>query len=61
MIQQLKERFVSCELSSQKVQVLTVLPKSWSIRKIEQEFSASNPNPIITTDLLRFYTALAVR
>ena len=42
MIQQLKERFVSCELASQNVQVLTVLPKSWSIRKIEQEFGVES-------------------
>ena len=25
--------------------MLTVLPKSWSLRKIEQEFGASNSNP----------------
>jgi hypothetical protein len=27
---------------SEQVQVLTVLPKSWSIRKIENQFHASN-------------------
>jgi len=42
MIYQLKEKFRSCTSRSEKVQVLTVLPKSWSIRKIEKEFSATN-------------------
>jgi hypothetical protein len=27
---------------SQKVQILTILPKSWSLRKIQQHFKASN-------------------
>ena len=36
-IAQLKERF-----STEKVQILTVLPQSWSIRKIQSEFGAPN-------------------
>jgi hypothetical protein len=42
MISQLKEKFKLCTLSSEKLQVLTVLPKSWSIKKTEQEFQVSN-------------------
>lgn len=42
MIEQLKQKFHSCVKQSEKVQVLTVLPKSWSMRRIEDEFAASN-------------------
>ena len=42
IIEQLKEKFHSSTDRSQKVQILTVLPKSWSIRKAEEEFAASN-------------------
>lgn len=37
-----KEKFHSAPENSVKVQVLTVLPKSWSISKIQAEFGASN-------------------
>jgi len=42
MIHQLKEKFRSCTNRSEKVQGLTVLPKSWSNKKIELEFGATN-------------------
>jgi len=42
MINQLKAKFSVCTLASDKIQVLTVLPKSWSIRKTVEEFHASN-------------------
>lgn len=42
IIDQLKEKFKLCMKTSEKVQILTVLPKSWSIRKIENEFETSN-------------------
>lgn len=42
VIKQLKEKFQETTMRSEKVQVLTVLPKSWSIRKVEDEFGASN-------------------
>lgn len=42
IIKQLKEKFHSTSENSVKVQVLTALPKSWSIRKIQTEFEASN-------------------
>ena len=42
IIQQLKEKFQSTTNRADKLQVLTVLPKSWSIRKIEKEFGATN-------------------
>ena len=39
IIQQLKEKFQS---TSERTQILMVLPKSWSIRRIESEFGVSN-------------------
>ena len=42
IIEQLKEKFHLSTDRSQKVQILTVLPKSWSIRKVEEEFGVSN-------------------
>jgi GH43 family beta-xylosidase len=38
----LEEKFNITGKKSEKVQILTVFPKSWSIRKTEQEFKASN-------------------
>ena len=42
IIGQLKEKFHASEDKSQKVQILTVLPKSWSVIKVQEEFAASN-------------------
>ena len=42
MIQQLKEKFETLTNTSEKLQLLTVLPKSWSVKKIEEEFHVSN-------------------
>ena len=42
MIAQLKDKFNMSTKKSEKVQVLMVLPKSWSIRKIVDQFQASN-------------------
>lgn len=42
MIQQLKEKFQTTTQRSEQLQILTVLPKSWSLKKIEQEFNVSN-------------------
>ena len=41
MIQQLKEKFRETKRRSEQVQVLTVLPKSWSLKKVQQEFGVS--------------------
>jgi len=41
MINQLKDKFKSCKLRSEKIQVLTVLPKSWTRRKVVEEFQVS--------------------
>lgn len=41
IIAQLKEKFHTAD-RSEKVRILTVLPRSWSIRKIQTEFGASN-------------------
>ena len=40
IILQLKEK--STATRSEKLQILTIVPKSWSLRKIESEFGASN-------------------
>ena len=41
IITQLKEKCSMAE-RSEKIQILTVLPKSWSIRRIQKEFGVSN-------------------
>ena len=41
MIQQLKEKFRETKRRSEQVQVLTVLPKSWSVKKVQQELGVS--------------------
>ena len=42
MITQLKDKFDNVTKGSDKVLVLTVLPKSWTIKKVQEEFGASN-------------------
>ena len=42
IITQLKEKLHSTDERSEKVKILTVLPKSWCVRKIVKEFGASN-------------------
>ncbi len=42
IIRQLKDKFQSTTEKSEKVQILTVLPKSWTVRKVQSEFGASN-------------------
>ena len=42
MITQLKDKFESATKSSEKVLGLIVLPKNWTIRKVQEEFGASN-------------------
>ena len=41
MIEQLKEKFQETNKRSERVQVHTVLPKSWSVKKMQQEFGDS--------------------
>lgn len=41
MIQQLKEKFREIKRRSEQLQVLTVLPKSWLVKKVQQEFGVS--------------------
>ena len=40
IIAQLEENFKCLENRSEKVKILTILPKSWSVRKIMREFGA---------------------
>ena len=41
MIRQLKEKFHSTTSRSERMRVLTVLPQSWSIRKVANMFGVS--------------------
>ena len=41
MIEQLKEKFQETKKRSEQVQVFTELPKSWSVKKMQQEFGVS--------------------
>ena len=41
IVQQLKEKFVATSKQSQQLQILTVLPNSWSVKKIQQEFGVT--------------------
>jgi hypothetical protein len=42
MINQRKEKFKNTHSRSDKLKILTVLPKSWGICRIEKEFQTSN-------------------
>jgi hypothetical protein len=42
MISQLKGKFKNADSRSEKLKILTVLPKSWGIGSIEKEFPTSN-------------------
>ena len=42
ILNQLKEKFYSTLMQSEKIQILTILPQSWSINKIQTEFGATN-------------------
>lgn len=41
IVSQLKEKFPTAT-RSEKIQILTVLPKSWSVKRIQEEFDATN-------------------
>ena len=41
IVAQLKEKYYTAE-KSEKLQILTILPKSWSIKKIQSEFGVSD-------------------
>jgi hypothetical protein len=42
MISQLKEEFKNTDSGSEKLKILTVLPNSWGMCRIEKEFQTSN-------------------
>ncbi|CAH0391660.1 unnamed protein product [Bemisia tabaci] len=42
IISQLKEKFSGSESRSEKLQILTILPKSWTVSKIEKTFNTTN-------------------
>ena len=39
MIVQLKEKFSTCTSRSKQMEILTILPKSWSVKKLQEEFN----------------------
>ena len=41
MISQLKDKFKESSLNSEQIKILTVLPKSWSERKIAEVFGTT--------------------
>ena len=53
IIAQLKEKPNSSMDRSQKVQILTVLPNSWSTRKVEEELAVSNYMARKAKDLIK--------
>ena len=42
MIEQLKEKFTTVTSRSERLTILTALPKSWSIAKVMEEFGVTN-------------------
>jgi len=42
MLRQLKDKFHTFSSQSEIIQVLTVLPNSWSICRVQDEFGASD-------------------
>ena len=42
IIEQLKEKFRSTTCKSEQLQILTVLPKSWPVKKVQEEFCVTN-------------------
>ena len=53
MIMQLKEKFQSTTSRSEKVQILTILPKSWTIRMVQSVFGVSDYMARMAKDLVR--------
>ena len=45
MLKQFKEKFCQSEKTSEKIQVLTALPKSWDIKKVIKEFQVVGATP----------------
>lgn len=41
MLEQMKEKFETTKKSSEKIHILSVLPKSWNVPKIQKEFQTS--------------------
>ena len=61
MIQQLKEKLRSTPQRGEQLQILTVLPKSWSVKKIQQEFGVSNYMARKSKDLVKEKGVLSLR
>ena len=53
IIEQLKEKFHSSTDRSQKVKILTVLPKSWSTGKVKEEFAVSSYMALKAKDFVK--------
>ena len=53
MIQKLIQKFLTTNSRSEKLQILTVLPKSWPLAKVEREFGVSKYTAMKAKDLVR--------
>lgn len=52
IVMQLKEKFAETTEKEQKVKILSILPRSWSARKISKEFSTTVHLPLLTKRLV---------
>lgn len=52
IVNQLKEKFAETTKKEQKIKILSVLPRSWSARKISKEFSTTVYLPLLTKKLV---------
>ena len=59
IIKQLKERFHTTSRKSEKVQIPTIVPKSWPVRKVLSEFGTSNYMARKVKDIVRENGVLA--
>ncbi|GBM24623.1 hypothetical protein AVEN_144374-1 [Araneus ventricosus] len=48
ILQQLQEKFMSTTKKSEKITILTLLPKSWSIKKVLSEFPSATQHMVRT-------------
>ena len=52
MMEQLKDKFNQTTLRSEKIKILTVVPKSWSQRKLANEFNAPRHTATVAKKLV---------
>ena len=60
IVKQLKDKFKTTTLRSEQIQILTVLPQSWSLNKIQREFGVSNYMARKSNELVREKGVLSI-